>query len=94
MLGRFSNDFHHDLNEGVKFASGCYRTTIRNAVILDNALVQDTLLFNNVLVDVEAVVIGCGPVVFKRQQNEVVVVFGNGLTLPTRRLQLRRPPLR
>lgn len=85
VLGRFSSDFHHTLEDGVKFASGCYRTTIRNAVVLDDALVQDTMLLNNAFVDAEAVVMGCGPVVFKRtgqQKDEpTVAVFGNGMTL-------------
>lgn len=87
VLGRFSSDFHHTLEDGVKFASGCYRTTIRNAVVLDNALVQDTMLLNNVFVDAEAVVIGCGFVVFKHTEQDeakdepTAVVFGNGLTL-------------
>uniref|UniRef100_K3WT23 DUF4954 domain-containing protein n=1 Tax=Globisporangium ultimum (strain ATCC 200006 / CBS 805.95 / DAOM BR144) TaxID=431595 RepID=K3WT23_GLOUD len=85
VLGRFSDAFHHDLEQGVKFPSGCYRTVIRNAVVLDDALVKDTLLLHNVFVDAEAVILGCGPVVFASSSATDEVpgtdMFGNGTTL-------------
>lgn len=84
VLGRFTEGFYHELEGGVKFPSGCYRTTIRNAVVLDDALVKDTLLLSNVFVDSQALILDCGPVFFTNSQatdSKSPVVFGNGTTL-------------
>lgn len=74
MLGQFGES--PVLIDGVPFRTGCYRSTISNATILDHALVQDTTLLHNVLVDEHAVVLGCGSVISVGE-----TAFGNGQTL-------------
>ncbi|TYZ62114.1 hypothetical protein PybrP1_012101, partial [[Pythium] brassicae (nom. inval.)] len=84
VLGRFGGTFRHVLAGGARFLPGCYRSTIRESVVLDDALVQDTMLLDTVLVDVRAAVAGCGVVLFEPSVsagNAAATVFGNGTTL-------------
>lgn len=83
VLGRFADDFGHALAGCARFPSGCYRATIRDSVVLDDALVQDTMLLDRVLVDARAAVVGCGVVLFQRAESDKgsSTVFGNGTTL-------------
>lgn len=74
VLGQFDDSLV--LIDGVPFRTGCYRSTISNATVLDHALVQDTTLLQNVLVDEHAVVLGCGSVLCAGE-----TAFGNGQTL-------------
>ncbi|KAL4092889.1 hypothetical protein PRIC1_011879 [Phytophthora ramorum] len=61
VLGRFSATYRHDV-DGIPFPCGVYNSALSNAVVLDDALVKDTLVLKNVLVDREASVIKCGTV--------------------------------
>lgn len=89
VLGRFSGAFRHSLAGGARFPPGCYRSTIRDSVVLDDALVQDTMLLDTVLVDVRAAVVNCGVVLFeqpppgadKDDNGVAATVFGNGTML-------------
>ncbi|RLN86530.1 hypothetical protein BBJ28_00013479 [Nothophytophthora sp. Chile5] len=60
VLGRFTGDAH-DV-DGVPFAPGVYNSALSNVVVLDDALVLDTLVLRNVVLDERACVIKCGSV--------------------------------
>ncbi|RLN71258.1 hypothetical protein BBJ28_00017483, partial [Nothophytophthora sp. Chile5] len=60
VLGRFGGDAH-DV-DGVPFAPGVYNSALSNVVVLDDALVLDTLVLRNVVLDERACVIKCGSV--------------------------------
>lgn len=60
-LGRFSASFSHDV-DGIPFPCGVYNSALSNVVVLDDALVRDTLVLRNVLVDSRALIIKCGSV--------------------------------
>ncbi|KAG7379569.1 hypothetical protein PHYPSEUDO_008472 [Phytophthora pseudosyringae] len=60
-LGRFSAGFSHDV-DGIPFPCGVYNSALSNVVVLDDALVRDTLVLRDVLVDARASVIRCGSV--------------------------------
>lgn len=62
VLGHFSGSIHLSSSSSVSLRSGCFRSLLRNAVVLDNALVKDTLLLSDALVDEFACVLGCGQV--------------------------------
>ncbi|KAG2520954.1 hypothetical protein JM16_006513 [Phytophthora kernoviae] len=76
VLGDFS-DFQHDV-DGVPFPCGVYNSTLSDVVVLDDALVKDTLVLKGVLVDAKASVLQCGSVVCAQ---ETETVFGNGRVL-------------
>ncbi|GMF26697.1 unnamed protein product [Phytophthora lilii] len=61
VLGRFST-LRHDV-DGVPFACGLYNSALSDALVLDDALVKDTLVLRGVLVDTRAAVVACGSVV-------------------------------
>ncbi|KAJ0412095.1 hypothetical protein ATCC90586_004015 [Pythium insidiosum] len=73
VLGQF--DESHTV-DGIALPSGCYRSALRNAIILDNALVQNTTALCNVVVDEHASVLSCGSVVGDEETNAA-----NGMTL-------------
>ncbi|KAF1791823.1 Protein of unknown function DUF4954 [Phytophthora cactorum] len=61
VLGRFSTTFRHGV-DGIPFLSGVYNSALSNVVVLDDALVRDTLVLRDVLVDSRASIIKCGSV--------------------------------
>ncbi|TMW55392.1 hypothetical protein Poli38472_013283 [Pythium oligandrum] len=73
VLGLFDRDHEVD---GVTFPSGCYRSTLKNVLVLDNALVKDTTAISNAIVDAHASVIACGSITCAKK-----TAFGNGVTL-------------
>ncbi|KAE8898786.1 hypothetical protein PF005_g8178 [Phytophthora fragariae] len=76
-LGSFSASYSHDV-DGIPFRCGVYNSALSNAVVLDDALVKDTLVLKNVLVDARAAVIQCGSVTGPEQLD---AVCGNGREL-------------
>ncbi|CAI5734798.1 unnamed protein product [Hyaloperonospora brassicae] len=61
VLGSFSSTFRHNV-DGVPFCCGVYNSVLSHVVVLDDALVRDTLVLKHVLVDARASVIKCGSV--------------------------------
>uniref|UniRef100_M4BIJ5 DUF4954 domain-containing protein n=2 Tax=Hyaloperonospora arabidopsidis (strain Emoy2) TaxID=559515 RepID=M4BIJ5_HYAAE len=61
VLGSFSSAVTHNV-DGVPFPCGVYNSVLSHVVVLDDALVKDTLVLRNVLVDARASVIKCGSV--------------------------------
>ncbi|KAL3664491.1 hypothetical protein V7S43_010243 [Phytophthora oleae] len=60
-LGCFSSGFSHDV-DGIPMPCGVYNSALSNVVVLDDALVKDTLVLRDVLVDTRASAIRCGSV--------------------------------
>uniref|UniRef100_A0AAV1U7X7 DUF4954 domain-containing protein n=1 Tax=Peronospora matthiolae TaxID=2874970 RepID=A0AAV1U7X7_9STRA len=61
VLGSFSSAFTHNV-DGVPFPCGLYNSVLSHVVVLNDALVKDTLVLRDVLVDTRASVIKCGSV--------------------------------
>ncbi|KAG7395300.1 hypothetical protein PHYBOEH_003967 [Phytophthora boehmeriae] len=78
VLGDFSSSFQHDV-DGVPFPCGVYNSTLSGVLVLDDALVKDTLVLKGLLVDTKASVLQCGSVVCAPQETETVC--GNGRML-------------
>ncbi|RMX68515.1 hypothetical protein KXD40_008800 [Peronospora effusa] len=76
VLGSFSPTFNHDV-DGIPFPCGVYNSALRNVVVLDNALIKDTLVLKNVLVDNEALIIKCGSITGPDKGD----TFANGIVL-------------
>lgn len=78
VLGRFSA-MDHDV-DGVPFSSGLYRTALCNAVVLDDALVRNTLAIRDALVGPRATIVQCGSVLGPASTVKTTS-FANGQTL-------------
>jgi hypothetical protein len=77
-LGTFSATFKHDV-DGVAFSSGVYNSALSDALVLDDALVKDTLVLRGVLVDTRACVLQCGSVVgLSDKDSNAAVTAANG----------------
>ncbi|CEG39757.1 uncharacterized protein PHALS_09993 [Plasmopara halstedii] len=78
VLGCFSASFCHDV-DGISFASGVYNSALKNVVVLDEALVKDTMVLRDVLVDAQASIIKCTSVTGSKNKDAVVSANGNSL---------------
>lgn len=79
LLGNFENTC--ELIDGVRFPSGCYNSAISHSIILDDALVRDTILLHHTLVHSKAIVIRCGIVGKESGPETYGHTFGNGLRI-------------
>ncbi|CAH0475254.1 unnamed protein product [Peronospora belbahrii] len=76
VLGNFTDVFSHDV-DGISLPCGVYNSALSHVVVLDDALIKDTLVLKNVLVDVQASVMKCGSVIGP----DTGEAFANGVVL-------------
>lgn len=67
--------------DGVRFPSGCYNSAISHSIILDDALIRDTILLHHTLLQPKAIVIRCGILGNKSDTQTTKHTFGNGLRI-------------
>jgi hypothetical protein len=76
VLGAFDRDVSYG---NVRLRSGVYRSTLRDAVVMDNALVRDTTALSGVFVDSFACIIRCGSVTSGGAEDGEWLRFANGM---------------
>ncbi|KAL0583307.1 hypothetical protein ABG067_006808 [Albugo candida] len=79
VLGDFGSSC--EMVDGVRFPSGCYNSAISHSIILDDALIRDTILLHHTLLQPKAIVIRCGILGNKSDTQTTKHTFGNGLRI-------------
>ena len=79
LLGNFENTC--EMIDRVHFPCGCYNSAISHSIILDDALIRDTILLHHTLVHSKAIVIRCGIVGNESGPKTYGNTFGNGLRI-------------